>query len=54
MTTYPVSPNTVLANALTSAEDLLRPHIVNAEPERIVFVVGTQINGAPHIELLPQ
>ncbi|MEU2878349.1 hypothetical protein [Streptomyces sp. NPDC007070] len=49
MTTYPVSPNTVLANALTSAEDLLRPHIVNAEPERIVFVVGTQINGAPHI-----
>ncbi|MFI9650079.1 hypothetical protein ACIHAA_27815 [Streptomyces sp. NPDC052040] len=49
MITHPVSPNTVLANALTSAEDLLRPHIVNAEPERIVFTVGTQINGAPHI-----
>ncbi|MFB7931873.1 hypothetical protein ACFC4C_22510 [Streptomyces sp. NPDC056039] len=49
MTTYLVSPNTVLANALKSAEDLLRPHIVNAAPERIVFVVGTQINGAPHI-----
>lgn len=49
MTTYPVSPNTVLANALTSAEDVLRPHVVNAEPERVVFVVGTQINGAPHI-----
>ncbi|MBZ9644489.1 hypothetical protein [Streptomyces sp. PSKA30] len=49
MTTYPVSPNTVLANALTSADDLLRPHIVNTAPERIVFVVGTQINGAPHI-----
>lgn len=49
MTTYPVSPNTVLANALTNAEDLLRPHMVVAAPERIVFVVGTQINGAPHI-----
>ncbi|MFE4826198.1 hypothetical protein [Streptomyces sp. NPDC056672] len=49
MTTYPVSPNTVLANALTSAEDLLRPHIVGTAPERIMFVVGTQINGAPHI-----
>ncbi|MPY63266.1 hypothetical protein [Streptomyces spongiae] len=49
MTTYPVSPNTVLANALTHAEDLLRPRIVDASPTRIVFVVGTQINGAPHI-----
>lgn len=49
MTTYPVSPNTVLANALTHAEDLLRPHIADAAPERIVFVVGTQINGAPHV-----
>ncbi|MGW5332412.1 hypothetical protein [Streptomyces bauhiniae] len=49
MTTCPVSPNTVLANALTSAEDLLRPHIVKVEPKRIVFVVGTQINGVPHI-----
>lgn len=49
MTTYPISPNTVLAKALTSAEDLLRPHLVKAEPERIVFVVGTRINGAPHI-----
>ncbi|MET7905725.1 hypothetical protein ABZS86_31410 [Streptomyces sp. NPDC005355] len=49
MTIYPVSPNTVLANALTSAEDLLRPHIAEAAPECIVFVVGTQINGAPHV-----
>ncbi|MDO0934534.1 hypothetical protein QQY66_23695 [Streptomyces sp. DG2A-72] len=49
MTTYPVSPNTVLANALTHAEDLLRPHITTAAPKRIVFVVGTQINGAPHV-----
>ncbi|MBQ1089096.1 hypothetical protein [Streptomyces sp. B93] len=49
MTIYPVSPNTVLANALTNAEDLLRPHIAQVDPERIVFVVGTQINGAPHV-----
>ncbi|MEV8391887.1 MULTISPECIES: hypothetical protein [unclassified Streptomyces] len=49
MTAHPVSPNTVLANALTSAEDALIPHIVASSPERITFVVGTQINGAPHI-----
>ncbi|MGW0706734.1 hypothetical protein ACWD4G_12360 [Streptomyces sp. NPDC002643] len=49
MTTYPVSPNTVLANALSHAEDVLTPRVVDAAPERIVFVVGTQINGAPHI-----
>ncbi|MEU6347036.1 hypothetical protein ABZ883_39535 [Streptomyces sp. NPDC046977] len=49
MTLHPVSPNTVLANALTSAEDALAPRIRAAAPERIVFVVGTQINGAPHI-----
>ncbi|WP_269857941.1 hypothetical protein [Streptomyces sp. RPT161] len=49
MNLYPASPNTVLANALTSAEDVLTPRIVHIKPERIVFVVGTQINGAPHI-----
>lgn len=49
MTTYPVSPNTVLANALSHAPDVLTPRILDAAPERIVFVVGTQINGAPHI-----
>ncbi|GAB2783058.1 hypothetical protein [Streptomyces daliensis] len=49
MTTYPVSPNTVLANALSHAQDVLTPRILDAAPERIVFVVGTQINGAPHI-----
>lgn len=49
MTTYPVSPNTVLANALSHAEDVLTPRVLAAAPERIVFVVGTQINGAPHI-----
>lgn len=46
---YPLSPNTVLANALTCAEDVLRPRIEATAPERVVFVVGTQINGAPHV-----
>ncbi|MFJ3901020.1 hypothetical protein [Streptomyces sp. NPDC090025] len=49
MTTHPVSPNTVLANALHRAEDVLTPRILASPPERIVLVVGTQINGAPHI-----
>ncbi|MGW2507931.1 hypothetical protein ACWC0A_00640 [Streptomyces scopuliridis] len=49
MTTHPVSPNTVLANALHHAEDVLTPRILANPPERIVLVVGTQINGAPHI-----
>lgn len=48
MTPHPVSPNTVLANALLRAEDVLTPRIL-ATPARIVLVVGTQINGAPHI-----
>ncbi|MHC0430884.1 hypothetical protein ACX6XY_11925 [Streptomyces sp. O3] len=49
MTIHPVSPNTVLANALHHAEDVLTPRILAEPPERIVLVVGTQINGAPHI-----
>ncbi|MER6315864.1 hypothetical protein ABT237_19085 [Streptomyces sp. NPDC001581] len=49
MTAHPVSPNTVLANALTSAEDVLAPRIHAANPDRITFGVGTQVNGAPHI-----
>lgn len=49
MTTHPVSPNTVLANALLRTEDVLTPRILATPPERIVLVVGTQINGAPHI-----
>jgi hypothetical protein len=44
-----VSPNTVLANALTSAEDVLAPRLHDERPDRVVFVVGTQINGVPHI-----
>ncbi|MFI0763793.1 hypothetical protein ACH4TQ_02510 [Streptomyces sp. NPDC021218] len=49
MTYSPLSPNTVLANALHHAEDVLAPRIMAATPERITMVVGTQINGAPHI-----
>ncbi|MBL1095789.1 hypothetical protein [Streptomyces coffeae] len=49
MTTRPLSPNNVLANALHHAEDVLTPRILAAAPERLVLVVGTQINGAPHI-----
>ncbi|MFJ7250734.1 ASCH domain-containing protein [Kitasatospora sp. NPDC098652] len=43
------SPNTVLANAVDSTLDVLRPRVFAEEPERIRFVVGTQINGHPHI-----
>lgn len=49
MTTNPVSPNTAPAKALHHAEDVLAPRTLGAPPERIVLVVGTQINGAPHI-----
>jgi hypothetical protein len=49
MRACPVSPNTVLANALSAVEDVLAPRIQAAAPERIVFVVGTQINGVPHL-----
>jgi ASC-1-like (ASCH) protein len=44
-----VSPNSVLANALLRSIDVLRPRIHAARPTRIEFVVGTQINGAPHL-----
>ncbi|MEV6836749.1 hypothetical protein AB0N17_19955 [Streptomyces sp. NPDC051133] len=49
MTAHPVSPNTVLANALSSAEDVLAPRIRTMRPARVTFVVGTQINGVPHL-----
>ncbi|MET8745487.1 hypothetical protein [Streptomyces sp. NPDC004728] len=52
MTTHPVSPNTVPANALHHAEDALAPRILATRPERIVLVVGTQINGASHMQSL--
>ncbi len=44
-----LSPNSVLANALLRSIDILRPRVHAARPERIEFVVGTQINGAPHL-----
>jgi ASC-1-like (ASCH) protein len=44
-----ISPNSVLANALLRSIDLLRPRVLAARPTRIEFVVGTQINGAPHL-----
>ncbi|URN05635.1 ASCH domain-containing protein [Actinomadura madurae] len=44
-----ISPNSVLANALLRSIDLLRPRVLAARPMRIEFVVGTQINGAPHL-----
>lgn len=49
MTDHPVSPNTVLANALSSAEDILVPRIRTMSPSRVTFVVGTQMNGVPHL-----
>jgi ASC-1-like (ASCH) protein len=44
-----ISPNSVLANALLRTIDILRPRVLATRPERIEFVVGTQINGAPHL-----
>ncbi|MGH3404695.1 MAG: ASCH domain-containing protein [Streptosporangiaceae bacterium] len=44
-----LSPNSVLANALLRTIDMIRPKVVASRPGRIVFVVGTQINGAPHL-----
>lgn len=44
-----LSPNSVLANALLRSIDILRPRVLSERPARIEFVVGTQINGAPHL-----
>jgi hypothetical protein len=44
-----LSPNSVLANALLRSIDILRPRVLSTRPARIEFVVGTQINGAPHL-----
>jgi hypothetical protein len=40
-----LSPNSVLLRSI----DLLRPRIHATRPEKIVFCVGTQIKGAPHL-----
>ncbi len=44
-----VSPNTVFANALTDPLDLVRARLQLTPANRVVFSVGTQINGLPHI-----
>ncbi|MGH3896685.1 MAG: ASCH domain-containing protein [Pseudonocardiaceae bacterium] len=44
-----ISPNSVLANALLRSIDILRPRVLATRPSRIEFVVGTQINGTPHL-----
>jgi ASC-1-like (ASCH) protein len=44
-----LSPNSVLANALLRSIDILRPRVHGLRPARVEFVVGTQINGAPHL-----
>ncbi|MBX3100135.1 MAG: ASCH domain-containing protein [Salinibacterium sp.] len=44
-----ISPNSVLANALLRTIDMIRPRIAARAPRSITFVVGTQINGAPHL-----
>ncbi|WP_157857996.1 hypothetical protein [Streptomyces durhamensis] len=49
MTAHPVSPNTVLANALSAVTDILTPRLLISRPASIVFSVGTQINGVPHL-----
>jgi hypothetical protein len=43
------SPNTVLANCLTDAIDLIQPRLRFSKAKKVVFSVGTQINGVPHI-----
>jgi ASC-1-like (ASCH) protein len=44
-----ISPNNVLANAMLRAVDMVRPRLQAANPDRVAFCVGTQINGAPHL-----
>ena len=44
-----ISPNNVLANAMLRAIDMVRPRLQAANPDRVAFCVGTQINGAPHL-----
>ncbi len=46
---YPASPNTVLANAFTHAEDVLAPRINAMSPADVTLVAGTQVSGVPHL-----
>lgn len=43
------SPNTVIAKYLEDTIDLIRPRIETNKPKEILFYVGVNINGAPHI-----
>lgn len=43
------SPNTVLANSLDRSLDIIGARIKINKPKEVVFSVGTQINGVPHI-----
>ena len=43
------SPNSVLANALLRVVDLVRPALARRAYRGIELVVGTQINGRPHL-----
>jgi len=43
------SPNTVLANAMESSLDIFIPRLEINQPKELIFNVGTQINGIPHI-----
>ncbi|MEO3875510.1 ASCH domain-containing protein [Nonomuraea sp. B12E4] len=43
-----ISPNNVLANAMTRTIDMVRPRLQATHPDQVAMCVGTQINGAPH------
>ena len=43
------SPNTVIAKYISETIHILRPRIEIQKPQEIVFYVGTNINGTPHI-----
>ncbi|MEK7136469.1 MAG: hypothetical protein AAB821_02665 [Patescibacteria group bacterium] len=43
------SPNTVIAKYISDTIDILRPKIEIKKPKEIVFYIGTNINGVPHL-----
>lgn len=44
-----ISPNNILANAMTGTIDMLRPRLQASNPDLVAMCVGTQINGTPHL-----
>ncbi len=44
-----LSPNTVIAKYISDTIDILRPRIETKKYQEVVFYVGTNINGVPHI-----